>query len=315
MAVFLDNLTAIIVGTTLLVALLFVQQRGQQRAVEASTRYQAQQLTGGFATTMERDVDNIRTRAQTDSAFAGGARTYRFSLRRAVGTDGETYTSQFTFPTLLEPALGLDSPVAIVAYHVEPSGEIARIGGTSHPLYRATRYVYERGGAIAPTGSLDGIVDFEVTAYDETGAPITDEATLDPTPPRVHLNLVTAVGLPTQSSGDQANTGFVASRHARTVRVAGANATGGTPPVDTSAPGGIPPLPGDGDYVAVVEATPPTGAPGTAPTDDGSDADDGAASESDPGSASNTGDDSGHNGDLIDDILNAVCRAVPSLCR
>ena len=248
MTVILDNLTAVVVGTTLLVSLLFVQQRGQQSAVEASTRYQAQQTTSTFAATIERDVENIRTRAQSDSAFAGGATTYRFTLRRGAGPDGATYTRQFTFPTLQNPSLGLASPIVIVTYHLEPTGETLRIGGDDRPVFQATRYVYERGGSVTSTGTLGGIVDFDVTAYGETGARILEAEVVDPTPPRVHIDVFTAVDIPDHRTSDQkGGDTFVATRHARTVRVVGANATG-APPVDESERGGIPALPGDADY-------------------------------------------------------------------
>lgn len=249
MAFFLDNLTAIVVGTTLMVGLLFVQQRGQQSAVEATTRYRAQQMTTAFATTVERDVDNVRTQAQTEAAFEGDDPAYRFTLRRATGADGNAYTRQFTFPTLLDPAEGLDSPIVIVTYHVTPTGEQVRIGGDLHPLYQATRHVYQRGVGLTQTGTLTGIVDFDITAYDAGGTPIEEREVLTPTPLLVHVDLVTAVDLPTRRAGDQTTPNALATaRHARTVRVTGASSTGGLPTNISSAAGGIPPLPGDDDY-------------------------------------------------------------------
>ena len=76
MTVLLDNLTAILVGSTLLVAMLVVQQRGQQSAIDATARYQSETLTSQFISILERDVENIRTMEEMEAAF--GAR--RFAL-------------------------------------------------------------------------------------------------------------------------------------------------------------------------------------------------------------------------------------------
>lgn len=247
MAFILDNLIAILVGTTLLVALVFVQQRGQQSAIDATSRYQSQRMASGLASTIERDVENIRTRAQTQTAFGGtsGTTTYRFSLRRETGTDGETYTSQFAFPTLLDPSLGDDSPVMMVTYHVEPTGESALVDGVDRPLYQVTRYEFERGGTVQAQGTTSGLVDFEVTAFRPDGTPFQVDDVINDTPPRVQVELVMAPDRPEARTGDQAMTSsFGTSRHARTIRVRGATARGGLPPVDLTKPGGIPELPG-----------------------------------------------------------------------
>ena len=100
MTFLLDNLTAVIVGTVLLGALLVLQQRGQQKAVEAAQRYRAESMVAELATTVERELENARGRAETERAFAVvtgegslGADTYRFRLRRATASDGTEYTS------------------------------------------------------------------------------------------------------------------------------------------------------------------------------------------------------------------------------
>ena len=249
MAFILDNLTAILVGTTLLVALLFVQQRGQQSAIDATTRYQSQRMTSALATTIERDVENIRTKDQTVAAFGpwgATASAYRFSLRRATGTDGESYTSQFSFPTLKDPALGDASPILIVTYHVEPTGATVRLDGVDRPMYQVTRYEFERGGPVRAQGVTSGLVDFEVTAFADDGSEIRSSGWIDPTPQRVQVELVAAPDRPEARTSDQAMTStFGTSRHARMIRVRGATAQGGLPPVDTTLPAGIPDLPGD----------------------------------------------------------------------
>lgn len=263
MSFLLDHLTAILVGTTLLVALLFVQQRGQQNAVEAATRYQSQRLTSGFATTLERDVENIRTRAQTEAAFGGaggaGLPRYRFTIRRS--SDG-TYTSQVTFPTLQDPALGDASPILIVGYHVEPTGERALIDGVDRPIYTVTRYEYARGGTVLSQSTLGGVLDFEVSAFTDDGTEIRTSSWVDPTPPRLDVEVATVVERPTREAGDQEMMSFATSRYARTVRVHGATARGGLPPAAGPGDAGIPAFPGD-------PPPPPPPPPGTTPSTGG----------------------------------------------
>ena len=267
MAFVLDNLTAVLVGATLLGALMFVQQRGQHASVEATTRYRAQQMTDGFATTLERDVDNIRTQAQTEAAFVGGTPNYRFSLRRSG--DG-SHTTQFAFPTLADPSLGTDSPIAIVAYHTTPTGKTATIAGESRPLYEVTRYVYMRG-ASAPvaTATLPDVVDFDVRAFSATGDEVPPASLLSPTPRYVTAELVTTLGLSARRAADQdAASGMGTTRQSRTVWIPGATSTGGLPTgVATDLPGGIPAFPGDGGgSTGTVETPAPAPAPEDVPT-------------------------------------------------
>ena len=54
MSAILDHLTAILVGTALLVAALYVQQRGSQRAIEATLQGNVQGQTVQFVSTLER---------------------------------------------------------------------------------------------------------------------------------------------------------------------------------------------------------------------------------------------------------------------
>jgi hypothetical protein len=237
MHVIFDHLTAILIGSVLLIALFVVQRRSQTTSIEATERYRTETQAAEFLKTVERDIENIRTVAQTQHAFG----THRLSLRQAVGTDGEQYTQQFSFPTLADPSLGTASPVVIVTYHIEPAGESAQVGDQLRPLYSATRYVTARGGTPQRTGGALRLVDFDITAFFASGAEVTSASQYWDTPTRLNVEIEAAAPMPSNNGSSTLR----ATRQARLVRVLGAAARGGLPPVDPSTPAGIPELPGD----------------------------------------------------------------------
>ena len=246
-----DHTIALLVGGTLLAGLFMLQVRGQQTAIQAAQRYRVQTQTAGFAQTIERDVENIRTREQAEAAFG----SYRFTLRQAAGG---AYTEQATFVTLQDPALGPDSPAIVVSYTVAPTGETVEVDGLARPTYRLRRQTYERGGTLRDDGAAEGLIDFDLTALMNDGSTLsarggTRNATSGafdsevPSLPRaVRVELVGATDAVGQRAADQRNTALTnASRQTRTVGLAAYGSTGGLPPVDTTAPEGMPPLPGD----------------------------------------------------------------------
>lgn len=261
MTFFLDNLTAIIVGTVLLGALLVLQQRGQQKAVEATQRYRSEALVAELASTIERDLENARSRAETERSFAIdaavgslGADVYRFRLRRATAADGTAYTSLVSFPTLLRPNQLSASPVGVVSYHVEETGETAMVDGRQRPLLRATRYEWPRGGPLRQTAVYERLVGLDVVALGAGGAETDETLAFGESPVRVRLTLEAAPevtrALTTEGAGP-----LTAIRHGRTIRIVGGTTpAAGTAPVDATTRGGIPALPGDPTYDA--SATP-----------------------------------------------------------
>ena len=244
MSVIFDNLTAILVAAVLAGALLVVQMRRQESAIATTVRNRVEFQAGEFMSVVQRDAENIRTRRQTEAAFGA----YRFRLRRATGADGETYTSQLSFPTLATPRLGDASPVAIVTYVMTPTGQTVRVGASVRPTYRVVRTAYRRSGGIVETGGAVGVLDFDVflvqaDGREETSAP--DRTNIAQTPSQVRIAVMTAAAAALRRSGDQAaTTAQNATRRTTTARVISAAATGGLPPVEPGA-AGIPPLPGD----------------------------------------------------------------------
>ena len=197
MAAILDHLTAIIVGASLLGALLFVQQRSGQAAVEATVHHVAQTQTFSVMETLERDTDNMRM-------FVG--------IRPQVSQSGGV-TTLFTFYTLGDPDLGMDSPIVAVTYRLEDTHRTITADGQTREVYRIARYVndgidsdgdgslYDYAG-----GSTEGVLDFTVTLTSRDGM---TNVTDGPAPDgfaRVGVDLVAAVAGPARVAGDQAAT-------------------------------------------------------------------------------------------------------------
>ncbi len=241
MSAILDHLTAILVGAVLVGALLVVQMRRQESAVATTVQNRVEYQTGEFLSVVQRDAENIRTRRQTEHAFGA----YRFTVRRAAGTDGETYTSQLSFPTLANPALGAASPVALVTYRMTPTGETVRVGASLRPTYRIVRFAYTRAGGQVETGGAVGVLDFDAFLVRDDGSEQTDEQTVDPVPAQVRVAVMTAAPAQSRRTRDQAATRTQnATRRSVTARVISAAASDGFPPVEAGA-AGIPLLPGD----------------------------------------------------------------------
>lgn len=238
MPAFFDNLTAVFVGTTLLVAMLFVQQRGQHGAVEATVRYRTQKVTAEFMHTLERDVENMRTMHDMGLEFEG-SREVR--VRRASATGG-SYTLQFAFPTLLDPEDETPSEVVYVVYHVAPTGRQVVVNGALAPTYRAARYVLAPGATAAqPAGGSAELLDFDVTAFDRDGDEVIAERIIE-TPARIHLAVVAATEVPGRRAGDQEARLATTTRLARTVEVSSAAVPTAD---DDEGSGQLPALPGD----------------------------------------------------------------------
>lgn len=255
MHVLLDHLTAVIVGTLLLGTLLLLRIQDQTDAIETVQRYRAVEMASGLVHTLEREIENARGRDETERVFAtdvGGPPLspdqYRFRLLRGVASDGTEFTRQLTFPTVFSPDDLSASPLGIVAYVVEETGETAVVDGRERPLLRARRFEFPRGGPIVAAGVYDRLLDFDVTAYEPDGTEVHQRIELPETPLRIHIDLRFAPeAMPAVEGQDPTATAF-STRHARTVRVHAATAYERDSDILTG-PGGIPPLPGDDDYV------------------------------------------------------------------
>jgi uncharacterized protein YoaH (UPF0181 family) len=246
MTFLIDNLIAIVVGSVLLSGLLVLQHRQQQTAIEATQRYRAQSFASDLTATVEREIENARSRAETERAFAIGAggqigpATYRFRLRRDA-TDA--YTELLEFPTASDPDALNASGTMIVSYRVTPTGDSARVDGAVVPLLSLARYEYHRGGRAVHTGTYHRVLDFDVVALTGAsldGGMVSAAEILETVPPRVSLTVVFAPESAGVRASDQAAAPVHSLRFGRSVRIPGANALPGTVPVDLDVEGGIP---------------------------------------------------------------------------
>ena len=257
MAFLFDHLTAFLVGASLLVGLLFVQQRGRQSAIESTVRYRAEVQTASFVETLARDLENARTREQARAALgpyrrradpAGTAEVAERALA-IYGTDARTEWLEFV--TLADPDAGRGSPLVPVAYRMEPTGETAAVRGTARPVFQVVRY--ECAAPCATTrdwaprgGSAPAVVGFQVRA--EPGG---SNGRLAELPPRVGVVVEAAYATPARQAGDQAETAEVGlTRQGATVRVYAAGTKGRALPGPQGSAGGIPPPEWVDPYVA-----------------------------------------------------------------
>ncbi|MEM0962050.1 MAG: hypothetical protein AAGK21_05850 [Bacteroidota bacterium] len=170
-----DNLIAFLVGTTLFVGLLYVQQQRSHAAVEATVRYQAETQSSSFVDALTKELENARTREQITAALGttSGASTFErdandsgnSTTERAIDLAGTAaQTDWIQFVTLADPTQANASPLLPVAYRLEPTGDQAIVNGQIRNLNQVVRYVYDGSGWVRSGGSPSTVVGFQVRA-------------------------------------------------------------------------------------------------------------------------------------------------------
>ena len=242
MAVILDHLTAIIVASSLLGVLLFVQQRGHQRAAENTIHHNAQVQAFSIMETLERDIENMRDEHLTDEP-------------QCVQHDG-TNTTFLRFHTLADPSLGETSPILAVSYELEDAGWEVPVNGVLTPVYRLARYVRDGSGSgyVLDGGSTETLTGFQASLISEDGSTVqTDGCGIDQMG-RVRVELTAAQMSVSRLASDQnATSRSNQTQQAFTVRPAGLYIADDTPlPPGTI----IPPLDPDIPYPPPPEPDP-----------------------------------------------------------
>jgi hypothetical protein len=208
----LDHLAAVLVGTTVIVILLALQHRGREHAVEATVHQVAQAQAHAFARLFERDVENMRTEAETRAALG----TYACATSR----DGAGRLASFTFPTLLDPDAGPASPVGHVTYRVEAPGDSVRVGTSSRALLRVVRETNDGSGPVVSGGSSAVVVGFDVALFPRRATAPTPACPDDLS--RVRLEVLTAIAGPTRhADGTTPATPYNLARYGFTFRPLG----------------------------------------------------------------------------------------------
>lgn len=249
MPVLFDHIIAILVGTSLLVALLFVQQRGGQTAIEATVHHTAQTQTADFIDMFERDMENMQGPARggmTPRLWASGGQTTRVR-----------------FHTLADPSLGENSPLVAVTYELEDTPRTLMVNGAAQPLSRIARYANSTGPYVYTGGTAVNVLDFDVRFF---ARDMSDETTSGNAPDEfgmVRVSLEVGTATPAQQAADQAATSRGnLTRQAYTFRPLTMDITSETV---TRAPGPIPnpnsPLPRN-PYAPPPPPPPPVALPG-----------------------------------------------------
>ena len=283
MQAILDHLTAILVGATLLGAMLFIQMRQQQSAIETTVHGRAQEHAGAFFDISQREMENARTRTQS----VAGLGYYVMAI------DGSpTRTDRFTFVTSEPPPPGsaptVTNTLKAVSYRLQPTGNTVRVGTVDRPTYRVERWTNQVASpsTTAPDDfTLAGVmatdvVSFIVRAFDDDGDPVTWAGTSagygrpgatssSDDPVRFEIEIETAARGPEQRAGDQAATSqqnlVSLSQSIRPVNVGASGSS--TVPGPSATGRNIPLLPGEPAPPAPPPPSPtPTPSPAPTPT-------------------------------------------------
>ncbi|MEZ4700130.1 MAG: hypothetical protein R2834_07350 [Rhodothermales bacterium] len=180
MHVLLDHISSIIVATILFVSLIAVVNRNRQNSVEMQIGQIIEKQAFEFARTVERDLENIRSKEQTQLSLG---RPEECLIER----DGTGNTTRIIFPTLEDPSAGAASSIVHVEYRLIPDDtttiavdganvQVYRIerrrkindltfvddGGSGNFITRFDVGMIEEGALSAPTGSLIDICPDEL---------------------------------------------------------------------------------------------------------------------------------------------------------
>lgn len=156
MSLILDHLTAILVGSSLIGVLLFVQQRGQQTAIESTIHHSVQTQSFSLTETLSRDLENIR-----NSEITG--------VQAHVSREGNN-TAALRFITLADPTLGEASPLIAVTYRLEDTGELVEVNDSLSTVFRLARYMNDGSGYVFSGSSTETIVGFNASLLPSDGS-------------------------------------------------------------------------------------------------------------------------------------------------
>ncbi|MEL6616627.1 MAG: hypothetical protein AAFQ43_12870 [Bacteroidota bacterium] len=277
-----DHLTAILVGATLLGALVFIQMRQQQSAIETTVQGRAQEHAGSFFDIAQREIENARTRDQS-------VRGLGYYVVEISGSPART--DRFTFVTSEPPPPGsaptVTNTIKAVSYRLQATGNTVRVGTVDRPTYRVERWANQvaSGTTAAPDDfTLAGVmatdvVSFVIRAFNSDGNQVTWASTSagygrpsstssSNDPVRYEIEIETAASGPDRRASDQASTSqqnlVSVSQSIRPVNVgARGSSTVPGPPADSR---NIPLLPGEPTPPSPPPPPPPSPTPQPSPT-------------------------------------------------
>ena len=220
LAPLLDHLTAIVVGTVILLTLLILQTRQQQTAVDETVHSSVWEHVHQAVELIRNDTANMLNHEQAEDAFPNPSNA-AFAYRLEVDTTAEGLTHSFLFPALVRDTVGASLSEAQVAYRLVPHTDPVTdstltvvLNGAVRDLYKLQRAVLKTTDMTTTSVPADALydditagvlVDFEIGLV---GAP------LDPVrvggPPNgfsaVRIAATGSLDRLSQISTDQANT-------------------------------------------------------------------------------------------------------------
>ena len=149
MAFLIDNLTAVVVGTILILTLLTLQMRDRQEAVADTISHGVRQQLYGAIEIVGEDLENMRSpqaAAAEAAVLSGGSISVDpADLSWNADTLSSGSTSLFRFPTSVRLSeTPTDRALAEVTYALIPSMETVHVGGAvqqRHTLVRTASFV------------------------------------------------------------------------------------------------------------------------------------------------------------------------------
>ena len=148
LAPLLDHLTAVVVGTILIVTLLSLQMRERQTGIVDTINHTVRVQLNEAMEAVSDDVMNMRSpeSAETATGMLGG--TFKWSA--SLLASGETGTISFPSAVLQDPTTLLRA-YGQVTYRLLPSGGSVGVQGVRKPLYTLVREVdYSVTGSAQP---------------------------------------------------------------------------------------------------------------------------------------------------------------------
>ena len=227
MQVIFDHIGAVVVGGGILLIFAFIQMRGTQSSADATINHMVISEATLVGQYFQRDIENMRTEAQTEESIARGKFTGGSGYSCQLTKTGSV-TTQITFPTLAAPDLVPtltdpdDAAVVLVSYVLTDTGNSVPIlqdgVETNKKLYRLDRMV----DGNYTGGSGDYLTHFSVE-FANKGAGIFSSASTACSPDlaQVRFEFKVASGGMEWSATDQRSTSQLnTSRLAKTIALA-----------------------------------------------------------------------------------------------
>ncbi|MEM6784365.1 MAG: hypothetical protein AAF624_11610 [Bacteroidota bacterium] len=165
MHVLLDHLSAVIVGTMLLTALLVFQMRERLNSVDEAMRYELQAEGEAVMSTLGQDLNNLVTEAEAGTL---GLSVLRCRLERHP--DG--VVKALECPGQIETD-AINSEPGTVRYWTQPDGSSYAVGDSVRAAYTLHRDIDTDSG-VQRQVVAQAVVGFDVAFFGAAGAQVTD---------------------------------------------------------------------------------------------------------------------------------------------